>query len=108
VARLLEGAPRADPLADTSPARLLPSQVARMLIHGTLDDTSPPSQGKAYVAKARAAGDIRAWSYSIPGDGHVEEISPGSRTWTAVEAGLDSVFHSRDRAWVLQLSTERP
>jgi len=108
VARLLEGAPKADPLADTSPARLLPSRVGRMLIHGALDDTSPPSQGKAYVAKARATGDIRAWSYAIPGDGHVEEISPGSRTWTAVEAGLDSVFHSRDSAWVLQLSTERP
>ena len=80
------------------PRSLLPLTTPRMLIHGALDDTSPPSQGKAYVAKARAAHDIRAWSYAIPGEGHVEEISPGSRTWAAVAQGLDSVFHSKDGA----------
>jgi hypothetical protein len=79
-----------------------------MLIHGGLDDTAPPSQGKAYVAKARAAGDIRAWTHSIPGEGHVEEIAPGSRTWAAVTAGLDSVFHSKDGIWVLQLTPSLP
>ncbi len=104
VGRLLEGSTAVDPLADTSPASLLPTPAARMLIHGALDDTAPPGQGKAYVAKARARADIRAWSYSIPGDGHVEEIAPGSRTWAAVTAGLDSVFHSSDNAWVLQLT----
>ncbi|HEY3947642.1 alpha/beta hydrolase [Phenylobacterium sp.] len=104
VARLLAGSTRRDPLSDTSPAVLLPVAGARMLIHGGLDDTAPPAQGKAYVAKARAKGDIRAWTYAIPGDGHVEEIAPGSRTWAAVVAGLQSVFHSRDGAWVLQLT----
>ncbi len=94
VARLLSGSTAADPLADTSPARLLPLPVARMLIHGQLDDTSPPTQGKDYVAKARSAHDIRAWAYAIPSDGHVEEIAPESRTWAAVTGGLDSVFHS--------------
>ncbi len=81
VARLLAGSTARDPLADTSPASLLPLKAPTMLIHGGLDDTSPPAQGKAYVAKARAAGDILAWTYSISGDGHVEEIAPGSRTW---------------------------
>jgi acetyl esterase/lipase len=104
VARLLAGSTAADPLADTSPARLLPLPVARMLIHGGLDETSPPSQGKAYVAKARAAHDIRAWSYAIPGEGHVEEIAPGSRAWAAVTQGLNSVFHSQDGSWVLQMA----
>jgi acetyl esterase/lipase len=104
VARLLAGSTAADPLADTSPASLLPTATARMLIHGGLDDTAPPAQGKAYVAKARAAHDIRAWTYAIPGDGHVEEIAPGSRTWAAVTMGLQSVFKSRDNAWVLQLA----
>jgi acetyl esterase/lipase len=104
VARLLAGSNRVAPLDDTSPASLLPTPAARMLIHGGLDETAPPSQGRAYVAKARAAGDIRAWSYAIPGEGHVEEIAPGSRTWAAVTAGLDSVFHSRDGAWVLRLT----
>jgi acetyl esterase/lipase len=107
VARLLAGSKTADPLADTSPASLLPLATPRVLIHGALDDTSPPAQGKAYVAKARAAKDIRAWSYAIPGEGHVEEIAPGSRAWSAVTEGLDSVFHSRDGAWVLQLAPPR-
>jgi acetyl esterase/lipase len=104
VARLLAGSKAADPLADTSPASLLPRATPRVLIHGALDDTSPPAQGKAYVAKARAAKDIRAWSYAVPGEGHVEEIAPGSRAWSAVAEGLESVFHSRDGAWVLQLT----
>jgi len=104
VARLLAGSSAPDPLADTSPASLLPTATARMLIHGSLDDTAPPAQGKAYVAKARAAHDIRAWTYAIPGDGHVEEIAPGSRTWAAVTTGLQSVFTSRDGAWILQLT----
>lgn len=104
VASLLAGSHAADPFSDTSPASLLPTPAARMLIHGGLDDTAPPAQGKAYVAKARAAGDIRAWTYAIPGEGHVEEIAPGSRTWAAVTTGLASVFGSRDNAWVLQMS----
>ena len=108
VGRLLAGSTAADPFADTSPASLLPSPVARMLIHGGLDETSPPSQGKAYVAKARAAHDIRAWSFAIPGEGHVEEISPGSRAWAAVTLGLDSVFHSADGSWVLQIAPAFP
>lgn len=103
VARLLAGAGGADPLADTSPAALLPLRVPTMLIHGGLDDTAPPSQGKAYVAKARRAGDILAWTYAIKGDGHVEEISPGSGTWSAVAASIESVFASRDHSWTLYL-----
>jgi acetyl esterase/lipase len=107
VARLLAGA-GPDPLSDTSPAALLPLRVPSMLIHGGLDDTSPPTQGKAYVAAARRAGDILAWSYAIPGDGHVEEIAPGSGTWSAVAASIESVFRSRDGSWTLYLPAKTP
>jgi acetyl esterase/lipase len=103
VARLLSGTSGPDPLADISPARLLPLKVPRMLIHGGLDDTSPPAQGKAYVAKARAAHDIRAWTYSIPGEGHVEEVSPGSATWSSVAMGVESIFASPDGSWTIFL-----
>ncbi|THD64586.1 alpha/beta hydrolase [Phenylobacterium sp.] len=108
VASLLAGSRAADPLADTSPARLVPLPVPRMLIHGDLDDTSPPSQGRAYVVKARAAGDIRAWTYSIPGEGHVEEIAPGSTTWASVAMGVESVFASRDGSWTIFLPPKAP
>ena len=107
VARLLEGSKAADPLADTSPAALLPGTAARILIHGGLDDTAPPALGRAYVAMARAVGDRRVWTYAIPGDGHAEEIAPGSRAWAAVTTGLDSVVKSRDHAWVLQIAPPR-
>jgi acetyl esterase/lipase len=103
VERLLAGSAAVDRLGDTSPAALLPLRVPSMLIHGARDDTSPPAQGKAYVARARAAGDILAWSYAIPGDGHVEEIAPGSGTWSAVAASIESVFRSRDGSWTLYL-----
>lgn len=103
VAKLLAGADAADPLADTSPPRLLPAGPPRILIHGSLDDTCPPAMGKAYVSQARDAGDIRAWTYAIKGDGHVEEIAPGSKTWASVAAGLESVIRSRDGSWTVYL-----
>ena len=108
VERLLAGSTAADRLGDTSPAALLPLRVPSMLIHGGLDDTSPPAQCKAYVVKARAAGDILAWSYAIPGEGHVEEIAPGSGTWSAVAASIESVFASRDGSWTLYLPAAAP
>lgn len=108
VAQLLAGTHEPDPLADISPARLLPLKAPRMLIHGGLDDTSPPAQGKAYVAKARAAGDIRAWTYAIPGEGHVEEIAPGSTTWSSVAMGVESVFTSHDGSWTIFLPPQAP
>jgi acetyl esterase/lipase len=103
VAKLLAGADPADPLADTSPPRLLPANTPRILVHGTLDDTCPPAMGKAYVADARKAGDIKAWTYSIRGEGHVEEIAPGSNTWESVASGLESVIRSRDGSWTVYL-----
>lgn len=56
-------------------------------------------------ATARVAGDIRAWTYAIPGEGHVEEIAPGSKTWAAVAAGVESVFRSRDHSWPIEMKT---
>jgi hypothetical protein len=60
------------------------------------------------VAKAREAGDILAWTYSIRGEGHVEEIAPGSNTWTSVAAGLESVFRTRDGSWTVYLPASAP
>ena len=105
LARLTAGADAADPLADISPPRLLPGAVPRVLIHGALDETCPPAMGKAYVEAARAKGDIKAWTYAIPGEGHVEEIAPGSKTWTAVADGVESVFNSPDHSWPLRMKT---
>jgi acetyl esterase/lipase len=97
VSRLLAGTSGPDPLADISPTRLLPSTIPRVLIHGALDDTAPPSQGEVYVAGARAAKDFGVRVAVIPNEGHVEEIAPGSHAWAVVTKGLEAVVHGK--AW---------
>ena len=72
---------RPDVYADTSPAALLPLGVAQYVIHGAEDVTVRPGIGAAYAALARAKGD--KVQVSNPPGGHVEEIAPGTASWTA-------------------------
>jgi acetyl esterase/lipase len=91
VARLLGDPARPDPLADTSPAALLPLSVRQVLIHGEWDDTAPPSLGRAYADKARAAGDAVRFQV-VPGIGHVEEIAPGTAGWDAAVKAVQTLI----------------
>jgi len=93
VVRLLAGSTRPDPLSDTSPAAMLPLNQLQFLIHGELDETSPPAQGAAYVAKAHAAGDTMAWTNVAAGQGHVEEIAPGSKAWESAVEVISLLIH---------------
>lgn len=79
--------PDAGPIeyAAADPARLLPTGVPTILLHGELDDQVPPACAAAYAAAARAAGDpcrLRV----LPGAGHFEFIDPTSFAWPAVLA----------------------
>jgi acetyl esterase/lipase len=89
VARLLAGSTQADSLADTSPPRLLPLHSPQLLIHGALDETAPPGAAKAY---AELVGPQRGGvTYMIvPGEGHVEEIAPGSTTWADAASNIEA------------------
>lgn len=81
------GPDRPDPLADTSAAALLPFGVGQVVLNGAEDDTSTPDLARAYAAKALAAGD-RVERIVVPGEGHVEEIAPGSAAWNRAAARI--------------------
>ena len=82
-------AERPDVYADTSPAALVPLGVPQYVIHGSSDDTVRASIGAAYAKKAKAAGD-RVHVSNPPG-AHVEEVSPGTASWTATAALIEKL-----------------
>lgn len=69
--------------ADTSPARLLPIGVPQTIVSGALDPIVPQNFGRAYAAKAKAAGDT-VQDVMLPGAGHFELIDPKSDAWKSI------------------------
>ena len=70
---------------DVSPVRRAPLDVPVLLVHGTRDDTVPPSQSESFAAKG---GDVRLSLRE--GEGHFEHIDPSSGAWEEVAAFLAS------------------
>lgn len=71
---------RPDPLADTSPARLLPVGVPFVSVHGSDDRIAPPLLGDRLTRKAEAAGDT-ASLIVVPATGHVELVAPDTEAF---------------------------
>ncbi|MGJ3233219.1 MAG: alpha/beta hydrolase family protein [Oceanicaulis sp.] len=84
----LVGEGRADPYADTSPARLLPLGVPQVIVSGALDPIVPPALGAAYAARAEAAGDA-VTLIEIEDAGHFELIDPTAPAWRVVLAEIE-------------------
>ncbi len=78
----------ADPYADTSPARLLPSGVPETILSGGSDRIVPASFGHDYAKRAKAAGD-RVEDIELPGAGHFDMIDPLSPAWPAINAAIE-------------------
>ncbi len=81
---LLTGPPtrdRPDPLSDTSSDRLLPTDVKIVSINGDKDEIAPPHLGESFTANAKAKGNDAEF-HNIPHEGHVELISPGTKSFT--------------------------
>jgi acetyl esterase/lipase len=74
------GPGRADVYADTSPAERLPLGVPEAVVNGVQDPVAPPSLGRAYADRLRAAGDAVTY-VEVPDSGHVELIAPGAAAW---------------------------
>jgi acetyl esterase/lipase len=70
-------AARRDVYADTSPAELPDPGTMVTLINGTLDRIAPPDGAAAYARKRKAH------RVTIPDEGHVELITPDTRSWAA-------------------------
>jgi acetyl esterase/lipase len=69
--------------ADTSPARMLPTGVPVVMVHGVYDHVMPPFTGREYVAEATKAGD-RAELVVIPDAGHFDLVIPTTPAWRIV------------------------
>jgi acetyl esterase/lipase len=74
-----------------SPASLLPIGVPQLLIHGTADETVPPSSSERYARRAKVAGDPVVCEL-VDGAGHRAAIDPDSRTWARAVAHLEAAF----------------
>lgn len=74
-----------DVFADTSPAERLPLGVRQVVVNGDQDPIAPPSLGRAYADRVRAARDPVTLTV-LPNTGHVELISPGSAAWSRAAA----------------------
>jgi acetyl esterase/lipase len=92
VDRLLGGGPDEVPgrYATVDPARLLPSPVPVVVVHGTLDDRVPVGMSQDYVTAARARGG-QARLVELPAVEHFGIIDPHSPAWPAVLSALDEL-----------------
>ena len=79
-----------DRYAIASPAELLPLGIKQTLIHGTEDETVPPSMSVHYFEKASEAGDRVALT-PLRGMGHFEPIDPDSPAWPEVLAAVQKL-----------------
>jgi acetyl esterase/lipase len=79
-----------DIYTDTSPAALLPIGVPQTIVSGLLDPIVPEVFGRAYAAKAAAAGD-RVKVVTVAEVGHFEMIDPKSSAFEKVRALIDGV-----------------
>ncbi len=88
VTRLVGEATAARPsvLADTSPAVMAPPTASVTLVNADRDTIAPPAFAAAYAARMAARGPAPR-TRVITGEGHVELIAPGSRSW-AIERSL--------------------
>ena len=74
-----------DIFADTSPAEMLPIGVPQAIISGALDPIVPVVFGRAYAAKAAAAGNS-VQEITITDAGHFELIDPESSAFDKVRS----------------------
>jgi acetyl esterase/lipase len=85
---LLDGAASRGPwdvFKDTSPAEMLPIGVPQAIISGALDPIVPAAFGRAYAAKATAAGD-RAQEITFSDVGHFDLIDPKSSSFEEIRS----------------------
>lgn len=86
---LLGGPPRRHPdrWAAADPARLLPTGVRTVLVHGTADRVVPVDVARSFAEAARAAGDDVAL-HELPGVEHYALIDPLTPAWAHVLAAV--------------------
>lgn len=94
--RRLLGRPEDQPAAyaRADPAELLPIGVPQLHVHGDADENVPAELTRAFVERARAAGDD-AELVIVPGATHFAHCDPASPAWAAVVRWLSSTAQVR-------------
>ena len=69
------------------PARLLPTGVRTVLVHGTADAVVPVEVARSFAAAARDAGD-EVVLHELQGVGHYALIDPLAPAWPRVLAAV--------------------
>ncbi len=77
-----------DAFEDTSPAEMLPIGVPQEIISGAVDPIVPAAFGRAYAAKAKAAGDT-VEEITIPDASHFELIDPESSAFKEIRSIIE-------------------
>lgn len=77
-----------DIFTDTSPAEMLPLGVPQTIVSGALDPIVPSPFGRAYAAKAKAAGDP-VQEITLAGAGHFELIDPQSSAFEQIRSIIE-------------------
>lgn len=98
VGRLMGGSPgrRPERYRAASPMQLVPIAVPQVLIVGVHDRTWSPA-GRAYLDRARQAGDTGVRLVEAPDSGHFELIVPTTTTWPLVRDTLRDLFDTLGR-----------
>ncbi len=81
---------RPDRFAETSPAELLPFPAAQVLVNATEDRIAPPVLARLWESRAAASG-CAAQLVTVPDEGHVELIAPGSAAWATTLDALEEI-----------------
>lgn len=71
------------------PTRLVPLRIPVFAIHGTADDTVPPSQSQEFADAATAAGDAVTFQL-FEGGTHVDPLYIGEAMWGTARAWIES------------------
>ena len=79
---------RPDLYNDTSPAAMMPFATPQILVNATRDRIAPPAFAESYAAKAKAQG-VEVRRVTVPEEGHVELIAPGTASWMAELAEIE-------------------
>ena len=89
VTDLLAGSPERYPerYAEADPARLLPTGVRTVLVHGIDDEPVPLAVSLAYASAATAAGDT-VTMHVLPATDHMALVDPHSAAWPRVLAAV--------------------
>lgn len=78
-------------VASTSAFAMMPGSAELIMLHGADDAISPPSYGEEF-AESMVRKGRRVTVEIIPGDGHVELIASGTRSWARQVAIIEAAM----------------